>query len=164
MDLTYTSNFRDAIASLKNIRVYYKTVGERWVSEACLHFKEQLIANLASQGQGSQPLSPMTRLIYDRTGEPDGSGIVEHIGITVTRVGNSWVGTIGIKSGKPTMIALVQDQGASILVTEAMRGFLSSAYGIHLRQETTHIHIPGRRFWRLSCQSTRQFALQKLKK
>lgn len=165
MQLNYSSNFGQAVKALQKMRSHYQKFGKRWVSECTAHLREQLIANLESQGRSGQspPLSEMTKQIYQQHGEPDGSGIAEHIGVTITKNGNSWVGTVGIASGKPTMIAKIQDQGATIPVTDAMRGFLSASYGIHLRQETTHIHIPGRRFWRLSSENTKKFALQKLK-
>jgi hypothetical protein len=58
-----------------------------------------------------------------------------------------YVATLGIPDGKPTIVAKVQNDGATIQVTDKMRGYLSAALGIHLNASTTHIVVPGRYFW-----------------
>lgn len=121
--------------------------------------------NLETQGRGGSPppLSSMTRRIYDKDGEPDGSGIVNHLTLEFLRRGQKFYATLGIPEGKPSMIAKVQDRGTTVRVTEKMRGFLSARYGIHLRQETTHINIPGRHFWERSLRRGRSKAMRELK-
>jgi hypothetical protein len=54
--------------------------------------------------------------------------------------------TCGIPEGKPSIIARVQNNGATIKVTPRMRGWLA-VHGIHLRASTKVIRIPARKFW-----------------
>ena len=110
----------------------------------------KLRENLESQGREGghpPPLSEMTKDIYARSGEPDGSGIRDHIEIITYRRGGRQFSTVGIHSGRPSIIAQVQNNGATIAVTDKMRGYLSAKFGIHLKASTTHIVIPGRSFW-----------------
>jgi len=100
--------------------------------------------NLEDQGRGGQgpPLSKATLKIYAQAGDPDGRALLDRI--ELTRYSNRVI--VGIPDGKPTTIARVQDRGAIIPVTDAMRGYLA-AHGIHLRQSTQYIQVPPRGFW-----------------
>lgn len=51
----------------------------------------------------------------------------------------------GIPAGPLARIARVQEEGATIEVTPAMRAYLH-AEGLHLRADTTHVVIPARPF------------------
>lgn len=126
---------------------------------------ELALENLASQGRGGSPppLSGATRRIYERDGQPDGSGIRNHMEVSYQRNGNETVAILGILAGQPSVVARVQDQGATIAVTEAMRGFLSARYGINLRATTTYIHVPGRRFWERAVLQSRRELIQELR-
>lgn len=123
----------------------------------CAKLMERLYLDyLENQGEavGSPPpLSSATRLIYEATGEPDGSGIRNHVTVTYSKQGNNTIATLGIPDGKPTMIAKVQNDGAVIGVTERMRGFLAHC-GIFLKDSTTQIVIPGRHAWDYALRDT----------
>jgi hypothetical protein len=63
---------------------------------------------------------------------------------------DGWSGVVGVNrhakaQGGDAMIniAAVQFKGATIRVTEAMRGYLG-AHGLHLKKSTTHLTIPAR--------------------
>jgi hypothetical protein len=111
------------------------------------------LENQGETGGSPPPLSSATRLIYETTGEPDGSGIRDHVTVSYSKVGNSTIATLGIPEGKPTMIAKVQNEGAVIGVTERMRGFLAYC-GIFLKESTTQIVIPGRHAWDYALRDT----------
>lgn len=51
---------------------------------------------------------------------------------------------VGWDDPELSKIAAIQEYGAVIPVTDRMRGFLSAAYGIHLKKSTTQIVIPPR--------------------
>ena len=54
---------------------------------------------------------------------------------------------IGVKKGKEVNIAAIHEFGCTIAVTPKMRAYLHHQ-GVHLKTETTHIHIPARPFLR----------------
>lgn len=116
----------------------------------CAELMETLYKEyMDTQGRASgtaPPLSSATKLIYNAVGEPDGSGVTDHIEVTYTEINGKTVATIGILDGKPSLIAKVQDQGAVVAVTDKMRGFLASC-GIFLKDSTTQIVIPARHSW-----------------
>ncbi|WP_190440475.1 MULTISPECIES: hypothetical protein [Trichocoleus] len=140
--------------------------GIRWAMDNAKAVDQSCRDHLETQGRGGTPppLSSMTRQIYAKDGEPDGSGIVDHLTLEFRKRGDKFYATLGIPNGKPAMIAKVQDRGTTVRVTEKMRGFLSARYGIHLRQETTHINIPGRHFWERSLRRGRSKAMRELKR
>jgi hypothetical protein len=51
---------------------------------------------------------------------------------------------VGWDTPEMSKIAAIQEYGATITVTDKMRGFLSAKYGIHLKKSTTQIVIPPR--------------------
>jgi hypothetical protein len=90
----------------------------------------------------------MTRHIYKIDGEPDGSGIANHLVLEpLHQTGNHYTAVLGVPEGKPTMLMIVQDQGATVPVSDKMRGFLAAQYGIFLKSSTIAIIIPGRGVW-----------------
>jgi len=122
--------------------------GYKWAERCARSIHRHYLAHLATQGRGGQgpDLSDLTKEIYRQAGEPDGSGIRNHIEIVIERKGRRGVVAIwGILEGKPSMVARVQDRGATIRVTQKMRGFMAARYGIFLRRSTKVIVIPGRR-------------------
>lgn len=123
--------------------------GERIVRKTGAEVDRYIQDHLSHQGRGGAPppLSSATLNIYGVDGEPDGSGLRNHIKLTYHKTATGTIAVIGIPEGKPTVIAHVQNSGAVIPVTPKMRGFLAAAYGIYLKAETQHIHIPGRHFW-----------------
>ena len=139
-------------------------MGERWARESVQFLDDTYRDHLATQGRGGQPppLSAVTRHLYRRLGEPNGSGIRNHIEVIYDQQGDRFTATFGIPPGRPTLVAKVQDQGAVIRVTPRMRGFLAQN-GVFLKSTTTHIHIPGRHSWEYSLQDAREEAKRKLK-
>lgn len=129
---------------------------EGWALRCAELMKRLYLDYLANQGESGgspPPLSSATRLIREVTGEPDGSGIRDHVTVTYSKVGRNTIATLGIPEGKPTMIAKVQNDGAAIAVTERMRGFLAHC-GIFLKDSTTQIVIPGRHAWDYALKDT----------
>lgn len=166
MKLKYTSNYGKAIDRIEKLKQRMPEQGRQWVGETISAMNQDLRVHLGEQGRNGAPppLSGMTREIYRIDGEPDGSGITNHITLEYKKREGTITAILGIPTGKPTLIAKVQDQGATIRVTDKMRGFLAANYGIYLRQETTHIHIPGRYFWSTVLRKTRSQALRKLRR
>lgn len=120
--------------------------------------------NLEKQGRAAShppPLSQVSRKIYAVDGPPDGSGIRNHIESFASRSGSDSVAGVGIPKGRPSMIATVQDRGATIRVTSRMRGYLG-ARGVHLRQSTKAVRIPARRFWRRAWAEAHEQQTQKM--
>lgn len=163
MKLTFSSNYKMLGRRLNHIQTEMTTLPEKLAKEVSHVFYEAVTSNLETQGRGSGiPLSTATKHIYDIDGEPNGDALKNTIEIKVISSGNKWVGVVGIPAGEPTMIAHVQDMGATIPVSDAMRGFLAHR-GIYLKAETSHIHVPGRRFWRMARNTTKIFIRKKLK-
>lgn len=137
--------------------------GQRWVTRSSYYAAHHFRHNLETQGRGGAPppLSDLTLELYNIRGNPDGSGIRNHIAVVIDRDGNTWTGTMGVPAGKPTMITRVQNDGATIPVTPAMRGWFAHQ-GIFLRESTTHFDIPGRRAWSTAQQESQKFAKKEL--
>lgn len=123
--------------------------GEHWAIESVRFLDKIAREHLESQGRGGQPppLSPMTRKIYNIRGEPDGSGLRNHLEVKHSRNKGEFTAIFGVPQGRPTIIAKTQDQGAIIPVTDAMRGYFAATYGIGLKASTKHIYIPARYWW-----------------
>jgi hypothetical protein len=139
-------------------------MGEQWARESVEFLDETYRDRLATQGRGGQPppLSAVTRQLYRRLGEPSGSGIRNHIKIDYAQQGDTFTAVFGIPQGRPTLVAKVQDQGATIRVTPRMRGFMAR-YGVFFKSTTTHINIPGRHSWEYSIQDAREEAKKDLR-
>jgi hypothetical protein len=151
-------------AKLLRLETELPGLGRKW-AEACANFfNARYREHLRTQGRGGvgPRLSPVTLYLYSRRGHPDGSGIRNFIEIDSVTQGDNFKIVFGIKAGRATMIAKVQDRGATIRVTERMRGFLARN-GVFLRRSTTHINVPGRRSWRDTSESTKKFAASQLK-
>ncbi len=165
MKLSKRGGYRNLIKTLERSKQIPQR-GSQWVSDSANTFNNLVEQNLADQGRSGSPppLSSATRKIYEiDTDKPDGSGITEHITLEYRWRKTYTLAIVGIPNGDPTMIAKVQDQGATIQVTEKMRGFLAAAYGIRLRSDTTHINIPGRHFWEQSIRQGRKIAKNRVK-
>lgn len=141
-------DFFAAADRLEQLAQNATTSGERWVKQLAHRMHDRAILNLGTQGRGRlpPPLSEATKKIYAQDGPPDGSGIRDHITITYHHSGSKFVAIVGIPEGQPSLIARVQERGATIPVSPQMRGWLAHR-GIFLKESTTHINIPGRHFW-----------------
>ena len=139
--------------------------GPQWAIASARDVDTRVRENLGSQGRGGAPpaLSPVTEGIYRQAGQPDGSGITNHLTLEFRREGNKFIALLGIPEGKPSMVARVQDRGATIPVTDRMRGFLA-VHGIFLRATTTHINVPGRHFWEAALRDGRASSKRQLKR
>ena len=122
--------------------------GQKWAEESAQNFEGIYRSHLATQGRGGAPppLSGATEYMYSQYGEPNGSGILNHIEFDSKTNSKGAIAWVGIPSGKPTVVAIVQDKGATITVTPKMRGFLASR-GIFLGADTMAIVVPGRGSW-----------------
>lgn len=157
---SYKKLEKDLKAHLNDAR----ELGHQWIKESTEKHYDILLAYLETQGRGGAPppLSPITRQLYRRVGEPDGSGIRNHIKVEMGRSKNRYWGRVYIADGKPAVIAKVQNDGAIIRVTDAMRGYLA-ANGIFLRSSTQFIEIPGRHFWDNSQKEAQRRAAKSLR-
>jgi hypothetical protein len=117
--------------------------GRSWAESTAIEFESDLHANLIAQRAN---LSGATLRIYSIRGKPNGSGIRNHISHTKHQTSESLRVTVGVASGKPTMVAKVQEYGTTIKVTEKMRSWFRRS-GINLKSSTIFIRIPGRKFW-----------------
>lgn len=120
--------------------------------------QENYTDRLTNQGRGgdaTEPLSSATYKIYSQMGNPDGSGVINHLSIIPLKSKNTLGHAMVVASGQPTMIAIVQNNGVTIGVTEKMRGFLAHQ-GIFLRQSTIAINIPGRKSFELALKKTQR--------
>lgn len=138
---------------------------KNWARDAAEEMQEHYLEHLEHQGRGGQPppLSPITLHLYSIEGESNGEGIRNHLGIQDGESRIHVSSTFGVKAGRPTMIARIQDEGYSIPVTPKMRGWMA-ARGIFLRPTTQYITIPARYSWRHSVAKTNRSAKQKLVK
>lgn len=136
-----------------------REVGVKWSHTMAERMKENYVERLQTQGRAgdsqSDPLSGATYKIYSQIGNPDGSGIINHLSIIPLKNKNTMGHAMVIASGKPTMIAVVQNNGVTIGVTEKMRGFLAHQ-GIYLKQSTIAINIPGRRSFEIALEKTQR--------
>lgn len=149
---------------LDDLKTNLPIATEKWTKKSVNELDQLYRDHLGKQGRGGQPppLSNATHIIYTHIGEPDGSGILNHIEIKYETTTTSTIAIFGIPEGQPTIIAKVQDQGALIAVTPRMRAFLASC-GIYLKASTTHIDIPGRQSWELSTKTAQTEAMRSLK-
>ena len=149
MKFKITKNEFPALRSrLTEIQKQVIPTGQRWAEESAQNFEQIYRSHLANQGRGGAPppLSGAAEYMYSQYGQPDGSGILNHIEFDSKTNSKGAIAWVGIPSGKPTIVAIVQDKGATITVTPKMRGFLASR-GIFLRADTMAIVVPGRGSW-----------------
>jgi hypothetical protein len=134
--------------------------GRGWVESTASQCEKHLHTNLIEQRSN---LSGATRRIYAIRGNPDGSGIRNHIGNTRNSDRESLRITVGIARGKPTMVAKVQEYGTTIAVTNRMRSWFRR-HGINLKSSTVFIRIPGRKFWSKALTSAKKTSKKELKR
>jgi hypothetical protein len=133
---------------------------QSWTKECVEGFESDYRARIKSQGRpGGQepPLSPVTWHLYAQLGHPNGSGIRDHIKVAHEQTPTSVRSKVGVPPGRPTMIARVQDEGASIRVTPRMRAWRARR-GVPLKATTQFIEIPARYSWRHTVRNTNRFA------
>lgn len=149
MEIKVTGSFKVLAKKLRAAPQRLGRLGEAFVQETTADMERTYRDRLGGQGRpGGEPppLSEITRHLYSQLGEPDGTGVRNHIRTEVERVGITTTGTMGILEGKPSMIARIQDEGCIIPVTPKMRAFLA-AYGVYLKASTQFIEIPARHAW-----------------
>ena len=102
---------------------------------------------IVSGAPAGKPFKPLSTLTTSRKGSSkpliDKGDLVGSITYQVLSDSDSVF--IGVKKGKEANIAAVHEFGCTIAVTPKMRAYLHHK-GIHLKAETTHIHIPARPF------------------
>lgn len=158
MKLTCTGGYGELCSQLAIAERQIPVDAQIWAERCARSLDRFYRYYLSRQGRGGAPppLSDLTRRIYDVDGEPSGDGIRNHIEINVTATAHHAIAVWGIPEGKPAMVARVQDGGATIRVTQKMRGYMAARYGIFLKQSTQVIVIPARHSWRES----KKFAAQ----
>lgn len=164
MRLTRRGSYSKLIQKIEQAPRQISRQGTQWAFNSARQADAKVRHNLETQGRGGSPppLSYATREIYRQTQEPDGFGIINHLTLDFQRRGNTFVATLGIPEGRPTMIAKVQDQGATIPVTDRMRAYFA-VFGIYLKPTTTHINVPGRQFWEMALRESRKESRANLK-
>jgi len=135
--------------------------GEKWSKDMADRLYSECQNHLGTQGRpGGEPppLSKATEYLYEQLGEPNGSGVRDHIEVRYIPLKKGKASSVvGVPEGRPTMIGKVQDRGAVIPVTQKMRGWLA-AHGIFLRRDTLHIVIPARNWWSSSLSENNRHA------
>lgn len=69
---------------------------------------------------------------------------------------------VGVLQGESAWLASIHEYGCDIPVTEKMRAYLHGQ-GLHLKDTTTHIHIPERAFLRTGYDKSRDDVMKKAK-
>lgn len=69
---------------------------------------------------------------------------------------------VGVLRGEHKWLAAIHEYGLDIEVTPAMRAYLHGQ-GLHLKDSTTHIHIPERSFLRTGYDKNRDNVMEKAK-
>lgn len=69
---------------------------------------------------------------------------------------------VGVLEGEHKWLAAIHEYGLDIAVTPAMRAYLHGQ-GLHLKDSTTHIHIPERSFLRTGYDKNRDDVMKKAK-
>ena len=70
---------------------------------------------------------------------------------------------VGVLKGEHKWLAAIHEYGLDIEVTPAMRAYLHGQ-GLHLKDSTTHIHIPERSFLRTGYDKNRDDVMKKAKR
>jgi hypothetical protein len=164
MELKYESDWGKLFDRLNKLEANVKSVGESICQDAVQNMDDLCRDHLASQGRGgaTPPLTAMTKHIYSIDGEPDGSGIRNHMEVKTGWAGNEYTAVLGILDGKPTIVAKVQNDGCIIDITPAMRGYFAARYGIFFKADKKYLVVPGRRFWDESWEKTRSETIKEL--
>lgn len=137
--------------------------GQKWAEDSSSMMHDELLGNLKTQGRSSPPpLTLVTRKLYKLRGNPNGSGIRNHIKVAHAHGKGKSVSIVGILNGKPTMIAKVQNRGIVIRLTDKMRAWFA-AHQIYLSPATKEIYVPGRRFWDKAWTKTKKQSARNLK-
>lgn len=68
---------------------------------------------------------------------------------------------VGVLQGEQKWLAAIHEYGLDIEVTDKMRKYLATQ-GLHLRKDTTHIHIPERSFLRTGYDKSRDELAEKV--
>jgi hypothetical protein len=122
------------LTQIQNITIKGKLIPQIIAENFFLYYKQEL-AN-------DNDLSGYTKELYEKQGEPK-SVLRDSLKIRYQQQGTRYIATVGFDNPKSGMISKVQEYGTVITVTEKMRTYLATA-GMPLRDETTHIEIPGK--------------------
>lgn len=165
MTLSYKSDWDKLFDKLDKLEKRSPIVGSQIMNRSAHRMDDHIRDHLASQGRGGAPppLTETTKHIYSIDGEPDGSGIRDHIRVKAGWEGNRYTAILGILDGKPTLVAKVQNDGCIIPVTQAMRGYFAARYGIFFKPEKKYLVVPGRHFWDDSLEKTQNETVQELR-
>lgn len=157
--------------NLGNLKIHIQDIKAKqkdldsWTGDAAQLFAEEYKHLISIQGENDSmppPLSSATYKMRNTYGEPDGSGIRDHVKVSYSQSSRrTLTANVYIDDPHAAMVASVQEYGAVIPVTDRMRGKLAYA-GIFLKAETTHIRIPGRYAWDKAYKNTINKSKQRL--
>lgn len=164
MSLSFKSDLGHLKAKLAALQTISRQ-GSQWAEGSAKELDTALRDNLATQRRGKNPptLSSATLKTYGVDGQPHGSAIRDHLETFHQHSASQSTSGVGIPQGKPAIAAKVQTFGATIRVTDKMRGYLA-AKGIFLKPSTKAIRIPARGFWTRSWRTAKQSRFARLKK
>ena len=156
MDIQQQGSFSALSGKLRQLRTI-NSKAKVWASSSAADFEAALKDRYANP---SPPRSSATNFL--RSQMPSRSDRpTDKIELKKESSATGSSATVGIAT-ENEMLALMQEHGATVTVTPAMRGFLG-AHGLHLRGTTKAIHIPARRPWRKTWIGTSPSAIKNLK-
>jgi hypothetical protein len=158
MKLTTESGFDKLIADIENLRRLPKD-GGGWAAKSAVRHKDNYIENLETQGRPGGEGPAVSK--FTRENPSDGSGIRDWVEVVSNRNPRGGTAACGIANEKAAMIARVQDQGTTVVVTESMRDYFASR-GATPPPVGSIIEIPGRRSWERAIAQSKKEALSDL--
>jgi hypothetical protein len=160
MKLTTESGFDKLVADIENLR-HLPNAGGDWAAKSAVRHKDNYIENLETQGRPGGEGPAVSR--FTRENPSDGSGIRNWVEVETRKTSRGGIAACGIANEKAAMIARVQDQGTTVVVTEKMRNYFASR-GATPPSVGSIIEIPGRRSWERAIDQSKKEALSDLER
>lgn len=144
-------DFERLVRKLKNIQKLGTEFAPPPLRATGEKMRSRSIENLKTQGRGGEgpPLAESTKRIYAKYGEPRGETLANNMRVSTRKERNGFTVEVDFASGSdpdPRAVAVLQNFGGMTEVDERTRSRFAGA-GINLRPTTTHLFVPGRRFW-----------------
>lgn len=158
MKLTTESGFEKLIADIENLRRLPSDGGD-WAAKSAVRHKGNYIENLETQGRPGGEGPAVSK--FTRENPSDGSGIRNWVEVETRKTPRGGAAACGIANERAAMIARVQDQGTTVVVTESMRDYFASR-GATPPPVGSIIEIPGRRSWERAIAQSKKEALSDL--
>lgn len=158
MQLTQSGSFKPLSTRFAQLKAG-KAAAQSWAEDSAEAFKTALADQYANPNPRRSSATEHLRRERKEKREP----LVSRLEVVRTVTANSVSVVVGMPEGEGSMIAYVQEYGATVVVTEKMRGFMS-ANGMPLKASTKAIHIPARHPWRQSWEKVKPAALRQMPK